>query len=121
MVKLAGALGSHFGAEITFLRILPEDFTKTQQNESGKIFIEAIQKHNEKAVFHTRLIISNDPINTLTDVSADFDLLIIGTTKVGMLERVVAGNFATKVTAQAQCDVAVVRLQPASRKLIKGW
>jgi len=121
MVKLSGALASRFGAEITFLHILPENFTKAQQGRTGRIFIEAIQKHHERAVFNTRLLTSNDPIDTLSKISAEFDLLIVGTTSVGMLERVVAGNFATQITEQAQCDVAVVRLQPASRKLIKGW
>jgi amino acid transporter/nucleotide-binding universal stress UspA family protein len=121
MVKLSGALASRYGAEITFLNILPENFTKAQQSETGKIFIEAIQKHNEKAVFNTRVLTSNNPIDTLVEASAGFDLLIVGTTKVGMMERVVAGNFATQITELAQCDVAVVRVQPASRKLIKGW
>lgn len=121
MVKLSGALASRFQAEITFLNILPENFTKTQQNETGKIFIEAIQKHIEKAVFNTRVLISNDPIDTLIAASSDFDLLIVGTTKVGMMERVVVGNFATQITEQAQCDVAVVRVQSVGRKLIRGW
>lgn len=120
MVRLAGALAAQFGGTITFLNILPEDFTPEQQQESGRIFIEAIQRHSSRALYQTQVLASNHPIDTLVQRSEDFDLLIVGTTKVGLLQRVAIGNFATQITERAHCDVAVVRVTPLGRKLVNA-
>jgi amino acid transporter len=120
MVRLAGAVAAYYGGEITFLNILPTDYTAAQQAESGKIFIEAIQRHSARALYNIQVLASNNPIDALAEKSAEFDLLIVGTTKVGMLQQMVLGNFATQITERAQCSVAVVRVLPISRKLVKG-
>ena len=120
MVRLGGALASKYGGTITFLNILPEDFTTAEQAESGKIFIEAIQKHSERALYNIQVLASNHPIDTLVEQSQQFDLLIVGTTKVGFLQRMVVGNFATQITERAHCDVAIVRVLPISQRLVKG-
>lgn len=120
MVRLAGAVAEHFGGEITFLNILPENYTPSQQADSGKIFIETIQKHSSRALYNIQVLASDNPIDTLVARSENFDLLIVGTTKVGMLQRIVVGNFATQITERAQCDVAIVKVLSISRKLVKG-
>lgn len=120
MVRLAGAVAAAFGGEITFLNILPENFTAAQQAESGKTFIEAIQKHSARALYSVQVLASDDPIDTLVEKSEHFDLLIVGTTKVGFLQRMVVGNFATQITERAHCDVAIVRVLSISRKIVKG-
>lgn len=120
MVRLAGAVAARYGAQITFLNILPEDFTPEQQAESGRTLAEAIQKHAFRALYNTQLLASDQPIDTLVEQSRHFDLLIVGTSKVGFLQRLTVGNFATQITERAQCDVAIVRTIPVSRKLVKG-
>lgn len=120
MVRLAGSLAARFGGEITFLNILPRDFTEEQQSQSGKIFIEAIRKHSSRALYKTQVIESDNPIDTLVEISGQFDLLIVGMTKVGFLQRLMLGNFATQITERARCSVAIVRVMPAGQKLIKG-
>lgn len=120
MVRLAGALASKFGGHITFLNILPENFTAQQQTESGKTFIEAIQKHSARALYSVQVMASDHPIDALVEKSENFDLLIVGTTKVGFLQRMVVGDFATQITERAHCDVAIVRVLPIGRKIVKG-
>ncbi len=120
IVRLAGAIAAHYSGEITFLHILPEDFTPEQQADSSRTLAEAIQKHAFRALYSTQLLASDDPIDTLVEKSQQFDLLIVGTTKVGFLQRMTVGDFATQITERAQCDVAIVRTIPVSRKLVKG-
>jgi len=120
MVRLAGAVAAHFKGDITFLNVLPTDYSPAQQAESGKIFIEAIQRHSARALYSIRVLASDKPIDTLVEKSAEFDLLIVGTTKVGLLQQMVVGNFATQITERAHCSVAVVRVLPIGRKLVKG-
>ena len=118
MVRLAGALATQFGGAITFLNILPKDFTATQQVESGKIFIEAIQRHSARVLYNTQVLSSDNPIDTLVEKSKDFDLLIVGTSKVGLLQRMVVGNFTTQLTERAHCSVAIVRVRPIARRVL---
>ncbi|MBV6652470.1 MAG: amino acid permease [Mameliella sp.] len=117
MVRLAGALAAQYRGTITFLNILPKDFTAAQQAESGKIFIEAIQRHSARALFNTQVLASDNPIDTLVEKSNEFDLLIVGTTKVGFLQRMVVGNFTTQLAERAHCNVAIVRVKPITRRV----
>ncbi|GJM32713.1 MAG: amino acid transporter [Saprospiraceae bacterium] len=119
MVRLAGALAEEFGGRITFLNILPQDYTFDQQAASGRTFIEAIQKHSARALYNVQVLASDDPIDTLVEKSKEFDLLVVGTTKVGFLQRMTVGNFATQLTARALCNVAIVRVLPMGRKLVQ--
>lgn len=120
MVRLAGSLAARFGGEITFLNILPKDYSPEQQAESGKVLIEAIQRHSARALYSIRVLASDHPIDTLAAASADFDLLIVGTAKVGFFKQMVLGNFATQLTERAQCSVAIVRIKPLGVHLMKG-
>ncbi|UCF57304.1 MAG: universal stress protein [Deltaproteobacteria bacterium] len=58
-------------------------------------------------------------IQFLVERSPNFDLLIVGTTKVGLLERAVVGPFSSQIVMEAECSVAVVRVAPAMKKLLK--
>lgn len=117
MVRLAGALAETFQGHITFLNILPEDFSPAQQSASGKVLSEAIQQHSFRSLYNVQVTASDHPIDTLVEQSQHFDLLIVGSSKVGLLQRMVVGNFATQITERAHCDVAIVRVLPLGRKL----
>lgn len=120
MVRFAGSVAAYFGGKLSFLNILPEEYTAEQQMETGKILIEAIQRHSAKALYDMQVLASDHPIDTLVEKSKDFDLLIVGTTKVGFLQRMVVGNFATQITERAHCSVAIVRVLPITRKIVTG-
>lgn len=119
MVRLAGAVAESFGGHITFLNILPEDYTPAQQTASAKVLSEAIQQHSFRSLYNVQVLASDHPIDTLVEESKQFDLLIVGSTKVGFLQRMVVGNFATQITERANCHVAIVRVLPLGRKLAK--
>jgi amino acid transporter/nucleotide-binding universal stress UspA family protein len=119
MVKLAGDVADHFGGEITFLNILPSEYSEDQKQYSAKILMEAIRQHAAKALYHIDLLSSDEPLQLLIKRSADFDLLIVGTTKVGLLERVIVGTFSSQIVMNAECSVAVVKSAPQVKKLLK--
>jgi len=50
--------------------------------------------------------------------SAEFDLLIVGTTKVGLLERVAVGSFSSQIVGRSECSVAVVKVAGQVKKLL---
>jgi nucleotide-binding universal stress UspA family protein len=117
--KLAGALADHFDSEMTFLNILPENYTPKQREYTDRTFIEVIQRHHSKALYNIKIISSNNPIESLVETSKNFDLLIVGTTKSGLLKRATVGTFSTQIVERSHCSVAVVRVVPRTQKIIQ--
>jgi len=118
-VKLADALADYFGSEMTFLNVLPKDYSPQQKDYTDRTFIEAIQKHRSKALYSIKVIASDNAIDTLVEASTNFDLLIVGTAKSGLLERATVGTFSTQIAERAHCSVAVVRVVPKAQKIIQ--
>jgi nucleotide-binding universal stress UspA family protein len=118
MVRLAGAAASQLGGTITFLNVLPEKYTLAQKAHTDKIFGEAIRKHTGTALYRTEVLASDDPMGLLVDRSSEFDLLIVGSSRVGLFERIVVGAFAARIVEHSRCSVAVVRTIPPGRKTI---
>ncbi len=116
IVKLAGALADRFGGAISFLNILPTNYTPEQKAHSGKILVEAIKHHVAKALYRIEVESSDEPLEFLLERSPGFDLLIVGATKVGLLERSVVGTFSSQIAIRSECSVAVVRAASLTRK-----
>jgi APA family basic amino acid/polyamine antiporter len=119
IVKLAGVLADRYEGDITFLNILPTNYTAAQKAHSGKILVEAIKHHVAKALYRIEVASSDEPLEFLVERSTEFDLLIVGTTKVGLLERAVVGPFSSQIVMRSACSVAVVRVAPTVEKFLK--
>jgi nucleotide-binding universal stress UspA family protein len=120
IVRLAGAVADRYSGNITFLNILPADYTAEQKAHSGKILVEAIKHHVAKALYRIEVMSSNKPIELLVERSSQFDLLIVGTTKVGLLARAVVGSFSSQIVMRSECSVAVVRVAPVAKKFLNA-
>jgi nucleotide-binding universal stress UspA family protein len=119
MVRVAGAIADRFGGDITFLNILPVNYTKEQKTHSSKIVMEAIRQHAAKALYHIDVLSSDEPIKLLEERSTEFDLLMVGATKVGLMESVIVGTFSSQIVMHSACSVAVVRVAPPVKKILK--
>ena len=117
-IRLADALADQFGSDMTFLNILPENYTPQQREYTDRTFIEAIQRHRSKALYNIKVLASDNPVETLVETSRNFDLLIVGTTKSGLLQRATVGAFSTQIAERSHCSVAVVRVVPRAQKII---
>ncbi len=72
------------------------------------------------ACYKIELASSDTPLDFLVERSSDFDLLIVGATKVGLLERAVIGPFSSQIALRSHCSVAVVRVAQAVERLGKS-
>ncbi len=118
IVKLAGVLADRFGGEITFLNILPINYTVKQKEHTDRILMEAIKQHVSKTLYRMEVAGSDEPLDFLVDRSSQFDLLIVGTTKVGLMQRAVVGSFSSQIMIRSDCSVAVVRAAPMVKKFL---
>ncbi len=118
IVRLAGALADRYGGHITFMNILPENYTAEQKAHSGKILVEAIKHHGAKALYRIEVASSDKPLDFLVDRSAEFDLLVVGATKVKFLEKAAVGPFSSQIAMRSDCSVAIVRVAPTVKKIM---
>ena len=118
MVRLAGNLADRFGGQINFLNILPANYTIEQKAHSTRILSEAIKQHAAKALYNIELASSDEALNFLVERSTNYDLVIVGATKVGFLERAIIGPFSSQIALRSKCSVAVVRVAHAVEKLL---
>jgi len=120
IVRLAGAMADHFGGDITFLNVLPANYTTEQKAHSDRILVDAIKHHMGRALYRIEVASSDEPLEFLIHKSSEFDFLIVGTTKVGFLERAAIGPFSSQIVTRSQCSVAVVKVAPTVKKLLQG-
>jgi nucleotide-binding universal stress UspA family protein len=120
IVRLAGAMADRFGGDITFLNVLPTNYTAEQKAHSDRILVDAIKHHMGRALYRIEVASSDAPLEFLIQRSSEFDFLIVGTTKVGFLERAVVGPFSSQIVTRSQCSVAVVKVAPTVKKLLQS-
>jgi amino acid transporter len=120
IVKLAGAVADRYSGTISFLNILPRDYTAEEKENSGKVLVEAIKHHVAKALYRIEVLSSNEPLELLVERSSGFDLLIVGAAKVGLLERAVVGPFSSQIAMRSECSVAVVRVASTAKRFLKA-
>jgi len=102
MVRLAGNLADRFGGQINFLNILPANYTIEQKAHSTRILSEAIKQHAAKALYNIELASSDEALNFLVERSTNYDLVIVGATKVGFLERAIIGPFSSQIALRSK-------------------
>jgi len=118
IVQLAGALADRYSGHITFINILPEDYTAEQKAYSSKILVEAIRHHGANALYRIEVARSDKPLDFLVQRSAEFDLLVVGATKVKFLEKAVVGPFSSQIAMRSDCSVAIVRVASTVKKIM---
>jgi len=119
MVNLGSSLAEQSHGSITFLSILPKDFTIQQKAKADKNISDAILRNRKPVLNNVETFSSDTPLELLVSQSQNYDLMIIGTTKTGVLQRAVMGSFATEFAERAQCAVAIVKVVRNAEKITK--
>jgi amino acid transporter len=118
--QLASALADTYESEITLLTVLRTDYTTEQRLHASSLLSEMLSNVRSMEPCHTKMLVHDEPLTALRDYSLDLDLLIVGTTRVSLLQRAVIGSFAAELAEQAYCPVAIVRASQGVRKFIKS-
>ena len=75
---------------------------KRRQDSAIFNLIEVIQKYRSKALYNIKVIAADNPIETLVETSMNFDLLIVGTPKSGLLKRATVGTCSTQIAERSR-------------------
>jgi len=129
-MQLADALADAYEGELTVLSVLPTSADEAAISEKQASLKRDLGKRLEKTDIdaeevHINLVQSRSPVDGILDAAAsgEYDLLMVGASREGVLHRLVFGEIPAKVALQAQIPVLVIK-RPLSRTVTlvrKAW
>lgn len=102
-IDVANKICSHYNASLTLLNVIPENEKDVDINKLEKKSNDLIAKTKSKSVL--KIIKSNDPVETISEESASYDLLILGTPEKDNWIRVLFGAGEDRFVKKAACSV----------------
>jgi hypothetical protein len=106
-IGIANNVCKHFGATLTLLHVVPE-----QNKAASTIKTRSEKKLNEaKVKAKVSVVKSDSPVETIANISASYDLLILGTPEKNNWIKVLFGGGKDKFTERAACSVLRLTLK----------
>ena len=102
-IDVANNICSFYGARLTLLNIVPNNETVSEKNkiyESAKSLLSVVSCEKEVLILE-----SDNPIETVSDQSANYDLLILGTPEKDNWLNVLFGGGRDKFVQNSACSV----------------
>ena len=102
-IDVANNICSFYGAKLTLLNIVPNNETVSEKNkiyESAKSLLSEVSCEKEVLILE-----SDSPIETVSDQSANYDLLILGTPEKDNWLNVLFGGGRDKFVQNSACSV----------------
>ena len=106
-IGIANSVCKHFGATLTLLHVIPE---KSRTTETIKHRSEEKLKQS-KVKGAVEVVKSDSPVETISEISASYDLLILGTPEKDNWIKVLFGGGKDKFTEKAACSVLRITLK----------
>jgi len=102
-IAIADRICLFYGATLTLLHVIPE---KTDEEVAQKMKANS-QRLLQKATVENevKIIVSNDPVKTVSEESSSYDLLILGTPEKDNWLSVLFGTGKDKFTDNSECSV----------------
>lgn len=106
-IGIANNICKHYGATLTLLHVVPESSTTTETVKH-----RSEEKLKQSKVSATVEIVKSDkPVDTISEISASYDLLILGTPEKDNWIKVLFGGGKDKFTEKAACSVLRITLK----------
>ena len=102
-IDVADKICRHFGASLTLLNIVSESDSNQKIKRTEKSSIELISETKSKSV--VKIIKSNNPVEAISEESASYDLLILGTPEKDNWISVLFGAGEDRFVKKAACSV----------------
>jgi len=102
-LSVAQKLCKFYGASLTLLHIVTPDFSKQKAKKMEQKSIELLSLLKIKSTL--KVIESSDPLDVISDVSAEHDLLVLGSPEKDSWIDILLGGGRDKFTERSACSV----------------
>ena len=102
-VAIADRICQFYGASLTLLHVVPEQMSDADISEMEQASVRLLLKASSES--KVLIIRAKDPIEMISLISAEYDLLIIGTPEKGNWQNVLFGQNKDKFADSSACSV----------------
>ena len=92
-------------------QIYPNIHTSEIDELAGQICASLSTEHPDYGLLASKIVVSNHPIDTVSTLTSDFDLLILGTPRKDTLRTMLFGTGKDKFAVKATCSVLRLTLK----------
>ena len=107
LIKTTNIIANHYNTKFVMLHVVRDNLSKVE--------IEKIKLNAEAKLTGTngivRIVVSNHPIDTVSELTAENDLLILGTPRKDTLKTILFGTGKDKFAVKATCSVLRLTLK----------
>ncbi len=108
MLMCATAVAEKRKARIVLISFLPPDYNRQQKIKADKVLIESLESLKSTALYDIKLNVSDNPVEELIRMSADFDALIVGKEPRNP-GKTIEDSPAFQIVSDAKCTVVMVK------------
>ena len=109
MVRVATTLAEDFQGAVNYLNVVPPGFDRAHLRHARQIQMAAIERHASLVPFGSEILVSDNPLEAITEKSEELDMLVVGTAHRDAFKDDTIGAFSTMIAQQARCSVVLVR------------
>jgi len=102
-VAIADRVCQFYNASLTLLHVVPDDMSREEMEDIETSSIKLLTKVETKSTVIVKR--AKKPIETISSISAEYDLLIIGTPEKGNWQNVLFGKNKDKFADSSACSV----------------
>jgi uncharacterized hydrophobic protein (TIGR00271 family) len=115
-MEYALGLAERWDSQVTIMTVVDDEATAAEVEVAEKMLLEAIGKRRDNPRLHTRVVAAVGPAQGILVEAAAHDLVMIGASREGVLDRVLFGTIPERVAAESTTPIIVVkrRLRPVT-------
>ncbi len=119
----ASRLAEQWDARVTVMTVVDNDATVAEMDSAQEMLDVAVGQQRDNVRLQTRVVRAKSPVQGILTESAAHDLVMIGASREGVLDRVLFGDVPERVATESAIPIIIVkrRLQPVthwSRQLL---
>ena len=117
-VHYALQLAERYNSQVTAVTIVNERASTTERRAAENMLQEALARHADNPRLARRVVLAPGVVEGILQAAADHDLLMLGASREGVLDRVLFGDVPERVATLSPTPVIVVK-RPVSP--MTGW
>lgn len=112
MTRIAGALAEQGGGEVFYWSLVLDGHDAEAYVHARSVQAEALKQHSHPVPVQTAIVVAEQPMEALVEMSKGVDVLIVGATSSKFTGSASVGSFSSEVAERAHCSVIIVRVTP---------
>ena len=116
-IEVLRPIAKRYNAEVTILHVMQKHETQSD----AKRITESIPEQMQGIPYSTKIVESDDLVDSIVDESKKHDLVVIGATEASMFEQLLFGSVPEEIAKRCSTTVLMVKRRVGIRSRFRRW